>query len=206
MKFSGEAVVPNLIHGGGQYNTCVKGTVYMDFNNATALNNKDAGVWPYINGGVHDNGSSGTRDITNGQMVTNAVVNRVEITATNSNLYLVGAGGSGSTKVRSGSVTLNNCTLTSLYLGGINGEVVESSIVANGCTIEDFSATNRGFVGTGNVDLNACTITNLNTGAANGCFSSDSGTPDGSGITHSLSHASASGVYVARKIAETAGQ
>ena len=138
MEFSGEAVVPNLLHGGGQYNTCVKGTVYMDFNSCTALNDRPNNVWPYINGGVHDNGSSGTRDITNGQMVTNAVVNRVEITATGSDLYLVGAGGSGSTKVLSGSVTLNNCTLSSLYLGGINGEVVESSIVATGCTIEDF--------------------------------------------------------------------
>ena len=183
MKFSGEAKVPNLLHGGGQYNTCVKDTVYMDFNNATALNNKDSGVWPYINGGVHDNGSAGSRDIANGHMDTNAVVNRVEITATNSNLYLVGAGGSGSTKVNSGSVTLNNCTLSSLYLGGINGEVVNSSIVATGCKIENFAATNRGFVGTGSVDLNDCTVTELNTGAAEGCFSSDSGKTDGSGVT-----------------------
>ena len=29
---------------------------------------------------------------------------------------------------------------------------------------------------------------------------------DGSGVTHSLSHASASGVYVARKIAQKAGK
>ena len=183
MKFSGEAKVANLLHGGGQYNTCVKGTVYMDFNNVTALNDKDNNIWPYINGGVHDNGSAGSRDIANGHMDTNAVVKRVEITATNSNLYLVGAGGSGSTKVLSGSVTLNNCELSNLYLGGINGEVVESSIVATDCTIEYLSATNRGFVGTGNVDLNDCTITKLNTGAANGCFSSDSGGTDGSGVT-----------------------
>lgn len=185
MSFSGTAVVPNLLHGGGQYNTCVKGTVYMDFKNATALNDKDGGVWPYINGGVHDNGSSGSRDIANGQMTTNAVVNNVVITATDSSLYLVGGGGSGSTKVLSSSVTLNDCELNSLYLGGINGEVVNSSIVANGCEIEDFSATNRGFVGTGSVDLNDCTITKLNTGAANGCFSSDSGGTDGSGVTGS---------------------
>ena len=188
MKFSGDAKVPNLLHGGGQYNTCVKGTVYMDFNNATALNNKDSGVWPYINGGVHDNGSAGRRDIANGHMDTNAVVNRVEITATNSNLYLVGAGGSGSTKVNSGSVTLNNCTLSSLYLGGINGEVVDSSIVATDCTIGSFSATNRGFVGKGSVDLNGCNVTKLNTGAAEGCFSSDSGGTDGSGVTGRVSY------------------
>ena len=186
MKFSGEAKVANLLHGGGQYNTCVKGTVYMDFNNATALNDKDNNIWPYINGGVHDNGSAGSRDIANGHMDTNAVVKRVEITATNSNLYLVGGGGSGSTKVRSSSVTLNNCELSNLYLGGINGEVENSSIVATGCAIEDFSATNRGFVGTANVDLNDCDITGkLNFGAANGCFSTDSGTPDGSGVTGS---------------------
>ena len=186
MKFSGDAEVPNLLHGGGAFNTCVEGTVYMNFENATALNNYADGVWPYINGGVYGNGSEGSRDIANGHMNTNAVVNRVEITATNSNLYLVGAGGSGSTKVLSGSVTLNNCTLTSLYLGGINGEVVDSSIVATGCTIEDLSATNRGFVGTANVDLNNCKITGkLNFGAANGCFETDSGKPDGSGITGS---------------------
>lgn len=185
MSFSDTAVVPNLLHGGGQYNTCVKGTVYMNFENATALNNKADGVWPYINGGVHDDGSSGSRDIANGHMTTNAEVNKVVITATNSNLYLVGGGGSGSTKVRSSSVTLNNCELTSLYLGGINGEVVDSSIVATSCTIDSISATNRGFVGKGSVNLNDCEIAKLNTGAANGCFETDSGTPDGSGVTGS---------------------
>ena len=185
MKFSGEAKVPNLLHGGGAFNTCVEGTVYMDFQNATAMNNYDGGVWPYVNGGVYGNGSEGTRNIEEGTMKTFAVVNRVEITAKNSNLYLVGAGGSGSTKVISGSVTLNNCELTSLYLSGINGEVEDSSIVATGCTIGSFSATNRGFVGTGNVELNDCIVTKLNTGAAEGCFSSDSGGTDGSGVTGS---------------------
>ena len=94
-------------------------------------------------------------------------------------LYLVGAGGSGSTKVNNGSVELNNCTVGSLYLSGINGEVENSSIVATDCKIGSFSATNRGFVGTASVDLNGCEITEkLNFGAADGCFSSDSGTPD----------------------------
>ena len=187
MKFSGEAKVPNLLHGGGAFNTCVEGTVYMDFQNATAMNDYNGRVWPYVNGGVYGNGSEGTRNIADWTMETFAVVNRVEITATNSNLYLVGAGGSGSTKVISGSVTLNNCELTSLYLSGINGEVVDSSIVATDCKIGSFSATNRGFVGTASVDLNGCEITEkLNFGAADGCFSSDSGTPDGSGVTGSI--------------------
>ena len=185
MKFSGEAKVPNLLHGGGAYNTCVEGTVYMDFQKATAMNDPDDGVWPYVNGGVYGNGSEGTRNIEDGTMQTHAVVNRVEITATDSNLYLVGAGGSGSTKVNNGSVELNNCTVGSLYLSGINGEVVDSSIVATGCTIGSFSATNRGFVGTGKVELNDCTVTKLNTGAAEGCFTSDSGGTDGSGVTGS---------------------
>ena len=187
MFFSGEAKVWNLLHGGGANNTCVEGTVYMNFQNATAMNDKDSGVWPYVNGGVYGNGSEGTRNIEDGTMETFAVVNRVEITATNSSLYLVGAGGSGSTKVNNGSVELNNCTVGSLYLSGINGEVENSSIVATDCKIGSFSATNRGFVGTASVDLNGCEITEkLNFGAADGCFSSDSGTPDGSGVTGAI--------------------
>ena len=99
---------------------------------------------------------------------------------------ILDGGGSGSTKVLSSSVTLNNCELNNLYLGGINGEVAESSIMATDCTIEYLSATNRGFVGTANVDLNNCDITEkLNFGAANGCFETDSGKTDGSGITGS---------------------
>ena len=186
MNFSDDAKVCNLLHGGGAFNTCVEGTVLMNFENATAMNDPDRGVWPYINGGVYGNGLEGTRNIEKGTMDTYAVVNRVEITATSSNLYLVGAGGSGSTKVLSGSVVLDKCELTSLFLGGINGEVVESSIVATGCKIKDLAATNRGFVGEGHVDLNGCTVAELNTGAANGCFTSDSGTPDGSGVTGSV--------------------
>ena len=185
MNFSGDAKVWNLLHGGGAFNTCVEGTVFMNFESATAMNDRAGGVWPYINGGVYGNGSEGTRNIEEGTMDTYAVVNRVKITATSSNLYLVGAGGSGSTKVLSGSVVLDNCELTSLFLGGINGEVVESSIVATGCKIEDLAATNRGFVDEGSVDLNGCTVAELNTGAATGCFTSDSGGTDGSGVTGS---------------------
>ena len=186
MNFSDDAKVWNLLHGGGAFNTCVEGTVFMNFENATEMNDPDGGVWPYINGGVYGNGSEGTRNIEEGTMDTYAFVNQVEITATSSNLYLVGAGGSGSTKVGTATVNLSKCTVDLLFLGGINGEVEDSSITATGCEIESFSATNRGFVGEGYVDLDDCTVDKLNTGAANGCFSSDAGTPDGSGVTGSV--------------------
>ena len=185
MNFSDDAKVWNLLHGGGAFNTCVEGTVFMNFENATEMNDPDGGVWPYINGGVYGNGSEGTRNIEEGTMDTYAFVNQVEITATSSNLYLVGAGGSGSTKVGTATVNLSKCTVDLLFLGGINGEVEDSSITATGCVIESFSATNRGFVGEGHVDLNGCEVGKLNTGAANGCFTSDSGGTDGSGVTRS---------------------
>ena len=185
MNFSDDAKVWNLLHGGGAFNTCVEGTVFMNFENATEMNDPDGGVWPYINGGVYGNGSEGTRNIEEGTMDTYAFVNQVEITATSSNLYLVGAGGSGSTKVGTATVNLSKCTVDLLFLGGINGEVEDSSITATGCEIESFSATNRGFVGEGYVDLNDCRVDKLNTGAANGCFTSDSGGTDGSGVTGS---------------------
>lgn len=188
MNFSDGAVVLNLLHGGGAFNTNVQGTVYMKFNNVKNMNEKSKGIWPYINGGVYGNGSEGSREIASGKMNTNAVVNNVEINATNSNLYLLGAGGSGSTKVKNGKVTLNKCTLTSLFLGGINGEVENSTITAEDCTITDFAATNRGFVGTGEVSFINSTITNFQTGANEGCFASDSGTPDGSGVTQSVTY------------------
>ena len=188
MNFSDGAVVLNLLHGGGAFNTNVQGTVYMNFNNVENMNDKGNKIWPYINGGVYGNGSEGSRDIDNGKMNTNAVVNNVEIKATDSNLYLLGAGGSGSTKVKNGKVTLNNCTLSSLYLSGINGEVENSTITAEGCTITDFAATNRGFVGTGEVSFINSKITNFQTGATEGCFASDSGTPDGSGVTQSVTY------------------
>ena len=160
----------------------------MNFNNVKNMNDEDNDICPYINGGVYGKGLEGSRDIVNGKMNTNAVVNNVEINATNSNLYLLGAGGSGSTKVKKGKVTLNKCTLTSLFLGGINGEVENSTITAEDCTITDFAATNRGFVGTGEVSFINSEITNFQTGAKEGCFASDSGTPDGSGVTQSVTY------------------
>ncbi|OUN11564.1 S-layer homology domain-containing protein [Flavonifractor sp. An9] len=183
ISLSGDAVVKDLLHGAGARNTCVNDTITMEFD---GVDLSDPSNMLYVNGGSWGNGYEGTRNIADGTMGTEAVANKVVIKAEDSKFYLLGGGGSGSTKVCSSSVTLNNCELSNLYLGGINGEVENSSIVATGCTIEDFSATNRGFVGTANVDLNDCDITGkLNFGAANGCFSTDSGTPDGSGVTGS---------------------
>ena len=173
--------VTNLIYGGGENNTCVNGTVTI------TLENVKLGAKCYVNGGVLGHGTEGDRNIEDGTMTTYAVVNKVIINATDSTAYVLGGGGGGSTKVNDSDVTLTNCEVDYLYLSGINGEVVNSSIVATDCEIETVSATNRGFVGTGSVELNDCEITEkLNFGAANGCFSSDSGTPDGSGVTGSV--------------------
>ena len=184
ISLSGTAVVKNLLHGAGARNTCVKGTITMTFDGVDLSNETNM---LYVNGGSWGNGNEGTRNIESGAMSTDAVANKVVINATNSKFYLLGGGGSGSTKVKDADVTLTNCEVNLLYLSGINGEVVDSSIVATNCTIDSFSATNRGFVGTASVDLNGCKITEkLNFGAADGCFSSDSGTPDGSGVTGSI--------------------
>ena len=182
ISLSGDAVVKDLLHGAGARNTCVSGTVTMTFNSVDLSN---ASNKLYVNGGSWGNGNEGTRDIEGGSMDTDAVANKVIIKANDSKFYLLSAGGSGSTKVKDAEVTLTDCEVNVLYLGGINGEVVDSSITATGCLIESFSATNRGFVGEGHVDLNGCTVNKLNTGAANGCFTSDSGGTDGSGVTGS---------------------
>lgn len=183
ISLSGTAVVKNLLHGAGARNTCVNGTITMTFN---GVDLSDETSMLYVNGGSWGNGNEGTRDVENGAMNTNAVANQVVINAVNSKFYLLGGGGSGSTKVKDSDITLTGCEVDFLYLSGINGEVVESSISATNCTIGSFSATNRGFVGTGNVDLNNCSVTKLNTGAAEGCFSSDSRETDGSGVTGSV--------------------
>lgn len=183
ISLSGPAVVKNLLHGAGARNTCVKGTITMTFDGVDLSSNKTNML--YVNGGSWGNGNEGTRNIESGAMSTDAVANKVVINATNSKFYLLGGGGSGSTKVKDADVTLTDCEVNYLYLSGINGEVEKSSIVATDCTIGSFSATNRGFVGTGNVDLNGCTVEKLNTGAAEGCFTSDSGETDGSGVTGS---------------------
>ena len=185
ISLSGKAVVKNLLHGAGARNTCVNGTITMTFDGVDLSNDTNK---LYVNGGSWGNGNEGTRKIESGAMDTNAVANKVVINATNSKFYLLGGGGSGSTKVKDADVNLTKCEVDLLYLSGINGEVMDSSIVATDCRIGSFSATNRGFVGTGSVDLNNCTVTKLNTGAAEGCFSSDSGGTDGSGVTGRVSY------------------
>ena len=182
ISLSGDAVVKDLLHGAGARNTCVSGTVKMTFNR---VNLSDPNTKLYVNGGSWGNGNEGIRDIEGGSMDTGAVANKVIKEANDSKFYLLSAGGSGSTKVKDAEVTLTDCKVNLLYLGGINGEVEDSSITATGCEIESFSATNRGFVGEGYVDLNDCRVDKLNTGAANGCFTSDSGGTDGSGVTGS---------------------
>ena len=185
ISLSGKAVVKNLLHGAGARNTCVNGTITMTFDGVDLSNDTNK---LYVNGGSWGNGNEGTRKIESGAMDTNAVANKVVINATNSKFYLLGGGGSGSTKVKDADVNLTKCEVDLLYLSGINGEVMDSSIVATDCKIGSFSATNCGFVGTGSVDLNNCTVTKLNTGAAEGCFSSDSGGTDGSGVTGRVSY------------------
>ena len=184
ISLSGKAVVKNLLHGAGARNTCVEGTITMTFDDVDLSNETTNKL--YVNGGSWGNGKEGTRNIESGTMTTKAVANKVVIEANNSKFYLLGGGGSGSTKVKDADVTLTKCEVDNLYLSGINGEVEDSSIMATNCTIGSFSATNRGFVGKGSVDLNGCTVTKLNTGAAEGCFSSDSGGTDGSGVTGSV--------------------
>lgn len=185
ISLSGKAVVKNLLHGAGARNTCVNGIITMTFDGVDLSNDTNK---LYVNGGSWGNGNEGTRKIESGAMDTDAVANKVVINANKSKFYLLGGGGSGSTKVNDADVTLTDCEVDLLYLSGINGEVVDSSISATGCTIGSFSATNRGFVGTGSVELNDCTVTKLNTGAAEGCFSSDSGGTDGSGVTGRVSY------------------
>ena len=180
------AVVLNLLHGAGARNTCVNGTVYMDFNGVNLSEEKTTKL--YVNGGSWGDGNEGTRDIANGTMITKAVANRVEINATNSEFYLVGAGGSGSTKVNSATVSLTDCKIDTLYISGINGDISTCDMYVKDCTISAFAATNRGFVGTADVDFVNCGIGSFETGASNGCFTTDSGNTDGSGITNSVNY------------------
>lgn len=182
MRVSGDAKVSNYIAGGGYNNACVNGTVSITLDGVDF-----AGLDPYVNGGVWGHGNEGTRNIADGTMTTQAVVNRVEIVVTNSkNIPLLGVGGGGSTKVNSGSLTVTDSTVKSLYLGGINGETGSCEVTLNNSTVTDLAATNRGFVGTAVVNVNGGSVANFYTGAAPGCFGSDSGAVDGSGVTGSI--------------------
>lgn len=184
MHISGDAKVSTYIAGGGRDNACVNGTVSL------TLDGVDLGGYdylPYVHGGVWGHGNEGTRNIENGTMDTQAVANRVEIVVTGSrNIPLLGVGGGGSTKVNSGSLTVTDSTVKSLYLGGINGETGSCEVTLTNANITNMAATNRGFVGTAVVNVNGGSITNFYTGAVPGCFSSDSGTVDGSGVTGAI--------------------
>ena len=183
MRISGDAKVSTYIAGGGRDNACVNGTVSL------TLDRVDLGgdPLPYVHGGVWGHGNEGTRNIANGTMNTQAVANRVEIKVTGSrNIPLLGVGGGGSTKVNSGSLTVTDSTVKSLYLGGINGETGSCEVTLTNANITNMAATNRGFVGSAVVNVNGGNITNFYTGAVPGCFGSDSGTVDGSGVTGSI--------------------
>lgn len=196
MHISGDAKVRNYIAGGGYDNACVNGTVSLTLDGVNF-----AGLAPYVNGGVWGHGSEGTRNIENGTMDTQAVANRVEIKVTGSqNIPLLGVGGGGSTKVNSGSLTVTNSSVNALYLGGINGETGSCEVTLNNANITDMAATNRGFVGSAVVNVNGGSITNFYTGAAPGCFSSDSGTVDGSGVTGSIAWNLDANVQVANAV------
>lgn len=198
MHISGDAKVSTYIAGGGRDNACVNGTVSL------TLDRVDLGGYdplPYVHGGVWGHGNEGTRNIGNGTMNTQAVANRVEIVVTGSeNIPLLGVGGGGSTKVNSGSLTVTDSTVKSLYLGGINGETGSCEVTLNNANITDMAATNRGFVGSAVVNVNGGSITNFYTGAVPGCFSSDSGTVDGSGVTGSIAWNLDANVQVANAV------
>lgn len=208
MKVSGDAKVDNYLAGGGQYNACVKGTVYITLDGVDFANLNT----PYVHGGVWGHGPEGTRDIASGSMQTDAVVNRVEITVTNSqNIPLLGVGGGGSTKVNSGSLTVTSSSVNALYLGGINGETGSCEVTLNNANITDMAATNRGFVGSAVVNVNGGSITNFYTGAAPGCFGSDSGLVDGSAVTGSITwnldaNVQVANAFITPNIKSNAGQ
>ena len=186
IALSGNAVVWDLLHGAGARNTCVNGTVYMDFDGVDLSSDKTNSV--YVNGGSWGNGQEGTRDIANGTMITKAVANNVVITGEGSKFALIGVGPSGSAKVVKGSLSLTNCEVGNLYFGAINGVTENSSITLNRCTVDTFCSTNRGFVGNAVANINDTYIKTFRTGAANGCFTTDSGTTDGSGVTGSVTY------------------
>ena len=196
MRISGDAKVSNYIAGGGYDNACVNGTVSLTLDGVNF-----AGHDPYVNGGVWGHGSEGTRNIENGTMDTQAVANRVVIEVTDSqNIPLLGVGGGGSTKVNSGSLTVTDSTVKSLYLGGINGETGSCEVTLNNSTVTDLAATNRGFVGTAVVNVNGGSVANFYTGAAPGCFGSDSGAVDGSAVTGSITWNLDANVQVANAV------
>lgn len=209
MQISGDAKVSTYIAGGGYDNACVNGTVSLTLDRVDL---GSSGSLPYVHGGVWGHGSEGTRNIANGTMGTQAVANRVEIVVTGSqNIPLLGVGGGGSTKVNSGSLTVTDSTVKSLYLGGINGETGSCEVTLTNANITNMAATNRGFVGSAVVNVNGGSITNFYTGAVPGCFGSDSGTVDGSGVTGSIAwnldaNVQVTNAFITPNIKSNAGQ
>lgn len=209
MRISGDAKVSTYIAGGGRDNACVNGTVSLTLDGVD-LRGYDS--LPYVHGGVWGHGNEGTRNIENGTMNTQAVANRVEIVVTGSqNIPLLGVGGGGSTKVNSGSLTVTDSTVKSLYLGGINGETGSCEVTLTNANITNMAATNRGFVGSAVVNVNGGSITNFYTGAVPGCFGSDSGTVDGSGVTGAITwnldaNVQVTNAFITPNIKSNAGQ
>lgn len=209
MDISGEAKVSTYIAGGGRDNARVNGTVSLTLDRVDL---GGSGSLPYVHGGVWGHGNEGTRNIENGTMNTQAVANRVEIVVTGSrNIPLLGVGGGGSTKVNSGSLTVTDSTVKSLYLGGINGETGSCEVTLTDANITNMAATNRGFVGSAVVNVNGGSITNFYTGAAPGCFGSDSGTVDGSAVTGSIAwnldaNVQVANAFITPNIKSNAGQ
>lgn len=209
MRISGDAKVSTYIAGGGRDNACVNGTVSLTLD---GVNLDGFDPLPYVHGGVWGHGNEGTRNIGNGTMNTQAVANRVEIVVTGSqNIPLLGVGGGGSTKVNSGSLTVTDSTVKSLYLGGINGETGSCEVTLTNANITNMAATNRGFVGTAVVNVNGGSVANFYTGAVPGCFGSDSGTVDGSGVTGAITwnldaNVQVTNAFITPNIKSNAGQ
>ena len=194
-----ESIVENVIVGGGRCNSAVKGTATIKIDGVKFPADNTC----YVMGGNHGNGTEGSKGIdskenVDGTMDTNATVNNVDITVTDSNVYLVTGGGGGHTKVNNASVIIEGSEVNSVYVGGINGEIVNSVLNIAGSEIENLAATNRGFVGNGSASIENTKIADMATGAASGCFGSDSSGADGSGVTGTMNWNFGAGVEVTK--------
>ena len=194
-----ESIVENVIVGGGRCNSAVEGTATIKIDGVKF----PTGNTCYVMGGNHGNGTEGSKGIdsegnVDGTMKTNATVDNVDITVTGSNVYLVTGGGGGHTKVNNASVIIKDSEVNSVYVGGINGEIVNSVLNIADSKIENLAATNRGFVGSGSASIENTKIADMATGAASGCFGSDSSGADGSGVTGTMNWNFGAGVEVTK--------
>lgn len=179
------AMVTLLLHGGGQFNSAVNGTAFIDVANANLTYANADGTLNgcYINGGTNGNGKEGIRDIDDSTIISNAHVANAIINITESKAYLVGGGGSGSTSTGNAKVDITNSEVEAVYLTGINGEIDYVSMNIAGSQVGNIAASNRGFVKNADVSIENSSIGTLNTGADTGCFTSDSGSNDATGVT-----------------------